>query len=60
MIDRFDLKVDIQVDGGIDAETAKIAVEAGANVLVAGNAIFGQPDPVAAAREIREAAQAAR
>ena len=35
---------DIQVDGGINSETAKKAVQAGANVLVAGTAIFGKPD----------------
>ena len=35
---------DIEVDGGINTETAVLAVEAGANVLVAGSAIFKQPD----------------
>lgn len=34
-------KLDIEVDGGINEETAKIAVKAGANILVAGNYIFG-------------------
>ena len=39
------LSVDIEVDGGIDAETAPLAVSAGANVLVAGSASFrGGPD----------------
>ncbi len=38
------LELDIEVDGGIDTTTAPIAVAAGANVLVAGSAIFGQPD----------------
>jgi ribulose-phosphate 3-epimerase len=37
-------KVDIEVDGGINAETAKQVVAAGATVLVAGNAIFTRPD----------------
>ncbi|MFH1387536.1 MAG: ribulose-phosphate 3-epimerase [bacterium] len=36
--------VDIEVDGGINIETAKEAVKAGANVLVAGSAIFYSPD----------------
>ncbi|MED4602576.1 ribulose-phosphate 3-epimerase, partial [Paenibacillus validus] len=36
--------IDIEVDGGINAETAKLVAAAGANVLVAGNAVFGQPD----------------
>ena len=35
---------DIQVDGGIDAETAKSCIEAGANVLVSGNYLFKLPD----------------
>jgi len=46
----------IQVDGGIGPETAAEAARAGADVLVAGTGIFGQPDPAAAARVIREAA----
>ncbi len=46
----------IQVDGGIDPQTARDAVAAGADVLVAGSAIFWAPDPAAAARSIRAAA----
>ena len=46
----------IEVDGGIDRTTAPQVVAAGASMLVAGNAIFGQADPVAAMREIRAAA----
>lgn len=38
------LDVDIEVDGGITPETAPIALDAGANVLVAGSAVFGKPD----------------
>src|SRR5450432_907737 len=38
------LDVDIEVDGGITPETAAIAVDAGANVLVAGSGVFGRPD----------------
>jgi ribulose-phosphate 3-epimerase len=49
----------IQVDGGIDEHTAPIVARAGASVFVAGSAIFGADDPEAAARRIREAAQAA-
>jgi ribulose-phosphate 3-epimerase len=45
--------VDIQVDGGIDRNTAVLAREAGANVFVAGNAIFGAPDPRVALAAIR-------
>ncbi len=46
------------VDGGIDRVTASIATRAGANVLVAGSAIFSQPSPIDAARAIRDAARA--
>lgn len=38
-------ELDIQVDGGINRDTAKIAVEAGANVLVAGSFVFGSASP---------------
>lgn len=47
----------IEVDGGIDEKTASLVSEAGARVLVAGNAIFGRPDPGAALNAIRDAAQ---
>src|SRR5215470_13328036 len=40
---------DVEVDGGIDAETAPLVAAAGANVLVAGTAIFGESEGVAAA-----------
>ena len=45
----------IQVDGGIGTETAAIAAQAGANVLVAGSSTFGAPDMAAAVQSIREA-----
>lgn len=45
--------LDIQVDGGITAATLPDAVRAGANVLVAGVAVFGSRDPVAAIRRLR-------
>ncbi|MGG6432102.1 ribulose-phosphate 3-epimerase [Anoxybacillus sp. D401a] len=48
------LSVEIEVDGGIHAETAKLCVEAGANVLVAGSAIYNQADRAQAIRTIRE------
>jgi ribulose-phosphate 3-epimerase len=43
-IDRRGLDCDIQVDGGIDPETAPVVVSAGATVLVAGSAVFHAPD----------------
>ena len=48
---------DIAVDGGINADTAKEAVAAGANVLIAGTAIFGADDINGAVRELRAAEQ---
>ena len=41
-------RADIEVDGGIDAETARVVVEAGANVLVAGTSVFRHREGVAA------------
>jgi ribulose-phosphate 3-epimerase len=49
MIERIKPGCDLEVDGGIDATTAALVVEAGANVLVAGSAIFNSPEGVAAA-----------
>jgi ribulose-phosphate 3-epimerase len=58
-VDRNSLALDIEVDGGIDVATAPIAVRAGANVLVAGSAIFAREDPLAAAAALRAAAVSA-
>lgn len=57
MIDGVDHPVDLQVDGGITPETAPLAIEAGANVLVAGTAVFKDgPDGYAAnIKALREA-----
>jgi ribulose-phosphate 3-epimerase len=49
------LALDIEVDGGIDPETAPVAARAGANVFVAGSAVFGHPRPWEAAEAIRAA-----
>ena len=49
MIDEIKRDCDLEVDGGIDATTAPLVVDAGANVLVAGSAIFGERDGVIAA-----------
>lgn len=59
-IDRRALELDLEVDGGIDVLTASTAVAAGANVLVAGSAIFGSDDPLSAARILRESAFSTR
>ena len=49
MIDQTNRDIELEVDGGIDAETTTQVVSAGARVLVAGSAIFGAADGVAAA-----------
>jgi len=56
LVDQGELDVRLEIDGGINVETAPAAAAAGADTLVAGSAIFHADDPVAAAREIREAA----
>ena len=57
MLEERGLRAEIQVDGGINSSTAAAVVKAGANVLVAGSAIFGKDDLAAALREIRQAAE---
>jgi ribulose-phosphate 3-epimerase len=47
----------IEVDGGINADTAPAVIAAGANVLVAGTAVFGQPDRAAAITALRLSAK---
>ncbi|RFU63226.1 ribulose-phosphate 3-epimerase [Peribacillus saganii] len=53
MADSKGLQLEIEVDGGINAQTAKLCVEQGATVLVAGSAIFNQLDRKAAIENIR-------
>ena len=48
-------RVEIQVDGGVDPNTAPLCIEAGATCLVAGTAVFGKPDYAAAIQAIRSA-----
>ncbi len=48
-----DRKIDIEVDGGINTETARVSIQNGANVLVAGTSIFGAPDYAKAIRDLR-------
>lgn len=55
LADEFNPELDIAVDGGIDASTAPSVVEVGANILIAGTAVFGHPDGVVAAcSELRD------
>ena len=55
-IQKRGLKIDIEIDGGISPTTAQSAVNAGANVLVAGAAVFGKEDRAKAISAIRQAA----
>jgi ribulose-phosphate 3-epimerase len=57
-VDAQSLAVDVEVDGGIDVSTAPLAAAAGANVFVAGSAIFGHDRPWEAADAIRASASA--
>jgi ribulose-phosphate 3-epimerase len=57
LLTRLGSKAPIEVDGGIDRDTAAIVAAAGADILVAGQAIFGQPDPERATRDLRAAAE---
>jgi len=56
MIDRLKPGCDLEVDGGVDAITAPLAVAAGANVLVAGSAIFNDSEGVTVAMKRLQAA----
>ncbi|HEX3551026.1 MAG TPA: ribulose-phosphate 3-epimerase [Candidatus Elarobacter sp.] len=58
LLDARNPACEIEVDGGIGLENAARAVQAGANVLVAGNSVFGAGDPAAALRGMRSAAAA--
>ena len=54
LIDNRNLNIDIEVDGGITKDNVKMVVEAGADIIVAGSAIFGKSDILKAVSEIRE------
>lgn len=60
MVRERGLQVEIEVDGGIDAQTAPAVTGAGATILVAGSAVFGKPDRVAAMEAIRSAVSSLR
>jgi ribulose-phosphate 3-epimerase len=51
MVDKVNPRCEVEVDGGIDDETAPLAAEAGANVFVAGSSVFGDKAGVASAME---------
>lgn len=53
LIDRVNPACHLEIDGGVTTGTAPAAVRAGANVLVAGSAVFGSPDPSAAIEDLK-------
>ena len=59
LLDRYGGDVWLQVDGGVSAETIGRCAEAGADVFVAGSAVFGADDPGSAVERLRELAAAA-
>ena len=56
IVDERSLALELEIDGGINVDTAPRAAAAGADILVAGSAIFHADDPPGAAQRIREAA----
>lgn len=54
MIDSRGLKTLIQIDGGVNTANARMLFDAGCNVLVAGNAVFGSADPQQTIKELLE------
>ena len=54
--EKHGLDYEISVDGGVSAENARLCVESGANVLVAGSSVLGKEDIKAAAEELIAAA----
>ncbi|MGP3924872.1 ribulose-phosphate 3-epimerase [Streptomyces sp. 8N616] len=57
LIAKHGLEMWLQVDGGVSAETIERCAEAGADVFVAGSAVYGKDDPAAAVRALRARAQ---
>jgi len=55
-VDEHGLEVRLQVDGGVSAETVERCAEAGADVFVAGSAVYGADDPAAAIADLRRLA----
>lgn len=59
LISKHGLELWLQVDGGVSAGTIERCAEAGADVFVAGSAVYGAQDPAAAVRELQAQADAA-
>ena len=60
MIDESARTIDLEIDGGVAPNTIRAAREAGADVFVAGNAIYGTKDYARAIAELHQAAEATR
>jgi ribulose-phosphate 3-epimerase len=58
LVSRSGLEVWLQVDGGVSAETIERCADAGADVFVAGSAVFGADDPAGAIGNLRALAEA--
>jgi ribulose-phosphate 3-epimerase len=54
---RRGLALEIEVDGGINGETIKLAAHAGANLIVVGSALFNAPDMAFAVKALKDAAR---
>lgn len=59
LISRHGLQLGLQVDGGVSAATIERCADAGADVFVAGSAVYGADDPAKAVRDLREQAETA-
>jgi ribulose-phosphate 3-epimerase len=57
LLDRAGNKAPVEIDGGIDLSNIALVVEAGVEIVVAGSAIFHAPDPAAATKALKDAAQ---
>lgn len=56
MIDKSGRDIDLEIDGGIGPDNARLVTDAGANVIVAGSSVFGQKDRAQALKQLRSAA----
>jgi ribulose-phosphate 3-epimerase len=56
-IDRLGLPIDLEVDGGVGPKTAEVCAQNGANVLVAGSAIFRAEDAASVIKQLNDIAQ---
>ncbi len=60
LVDSGELRLLVEIDGGINADTIEAAAEAGVDCFVAGSAVYGAEDPAEAVRKLRAQAAAPR